>query len=55
MFGSCRDGKVIPRHFKFASGAVIRDITHQLAKAGMIEVAAGEGRKLTDKGRRALD
>ncbi|CAL5990672.1 Ribosomal_protein S19 [Hexamita inflata] len=55
MFGMAKDGTVVPRKFKLAGGAIITQICKQLKQQGLVEIVAGEGRKLTDKGKKALD
>jgi small subunit ribosomal protein S19e len=43
-----------PAHFRKASGAIIRKITHQLEAAGYIEKCK-KGRKISNKGLKFLD
>ena len=55
MFGSAADGSCIPNHFKLSSGSIMMTIAHQLQAQGFVEIAAGEGRKITEKGKKVLD
>ena len=47
--------KVRPRHTADGSGSVIRTALQQLAEAGYVEVAEGEGRQVTGEGQSLLD
>jgi len=47
--------KVRPRHKADGSGNVIRTALQQLAEAGYVEVAEGEGRQVTGEGQSLLD
>lgn len=53
-YGGARKRGYFPRHFKKASGAIIRKILQQLEKAGFVEKCA-KGRKITPKGQKFLD
>lgn len=54
MFGGCKDGSVVPRHFKLASGQIITTIIKQAQKLGYVEKSEN-GRKLSEKGKKFLD
>jgi small subunit ribosomal protein S19e len=58
-YGSAKQGsnryKVRPRHKAGGSGNVIRTALQQLAEAGYVEVAEGEGRQVTGEGQSLLD
>lgn len=47
--------RVRPNQTTPASGKVIRELLQQLATAGYVEIAEGEGRQVTDEGRALLD
>jgi small subunit ribosomal protein S19e len=53
-YGGARKRGYFPRHFKKASGAIIRKILQQLEKAGLVEKSA-KGRKITPKGQKLLN
>jgi small subunit ribosomal protein S19e len=52
--GSNRYG-VAPRHRTDGSKNIVRTLCQQLEEAGLVEVAAGDGRVITDEGRSLLD
>jgi small subunit ribosomal protein S19e len=54
FYGGPRKRGYFPRHFKKASGSIIRKILQQLEKAGLIEKAT-KGRKITPKGQKLLN
>jgi len=58
-YGSAKQGstryRTRPRHGSQASGKVIRTALQQLAEAGYVEVAEGEGRTVTPEGQGFLD
>jgi small subunit ribosomal protein S19e len=58
-YGSAKQGslryRVRPRQSSKGSGNVIRTALQQLAEAGYVEVAEGEGRQVTPEGQSFLD
>jgi len=58
-YGSAKQGsnryRVRPRHQTKGSGNVIRTALQQLAEAGYVETAEGEGRQVTSEGHSLLD
>lgn len=54
-FGGARNRGVRPNRAKKGSGSVIRESLQQLEKAGLVETAKGEGRRVSPKGRSLLD
>jgi len=58
-YGAAKQGstryRVRPRHSSGGSGNIIRTALQQLAEAGYVEVAEGEGRTLTPEGHSFLD
>jgi small subunit ribosomal protein S19e len=58
-YGSAKQGsnryQVRPRHKAEGSGSIIRTALQQLADAGYVEVAEGEGRQVTPAGHSLLD
>ncbi|KAK2949024.1 putative 40S ribosomal protein S19 [Blattamonas nauphoetae] len=57
VYGTSVDNGVMPRHFREASGKIIRTIVHQLEKAKLVEPVPGRngGRRVTKQGRGDLD
>lgn len=53
-YGGARKKGYHPKHFRKASGAIIRKILQQLEKARLVEKSA-KGRKITAKGQKFLD
>lgn len=53
-YGGARKKGSRPRHFRKASGAIIRKILQQLEKSNLIEKNK-KGRKITNKGKSLLD
>jgi len=58
-YGGAKQGstryRVRPPHKTGASGNIIRTLLQQLETAGYIEIAQGEGRKVTPEGKSLLD
>lgn len=58
-YGGAKDGstryRVAPAHHVGGSRKIIRTALQQLADEGFVEVAQGEGRRVTDEGRAFLD
>ncbi|MEF8813295.1 MAG: 30S ribosomal protein S19e [Halovenus sp.] len=58
-YGNAKQGsnryRVRPRHKTGGSGSIIRTALQQLAEAGYVEVAEGEGRQVTPEGHSMLD
>jgi len=56
LYGGGRETGVKPIHFKKGSGAIARNILHQLEAAKLVEKSSdGKGRALTAEGKRLLD
>jgi small subunit ribosomal protein S19e len=53
-YGGLRKKGYFPKHFRKASGAIIRKILQQLEKSGLVEKTA-KGRKITPKGQKLLN
>ncbi|MEM5879196.1 MAG: 30S ribosomal protein S19e [Candidatus Aenigmatarchaeota archaeon] len=53
-YGGSRKRGYFPKHFRKASGSIIRKILQQLEKAGLVEKTA-RGRKITPKGQKLLN
>lgn len=58
-YGSAKQGstryRVRPRRNAEGSGSIVRTILQQLEAAGYVEIAEGEGRKVTPEGHSLLD
>lgn len=54
FYGGARQHGYSPKHFKKASGNILRKILQQLEKAGLVEKTK-RGRKITPKGQKLLD
>lgn len=58
-YGGSKQGsnryRVRPNQKTKASGKIIRELLQQLADAGYVEIAEGEGRQVTGEGRALLD
>jgi small subunit ribosomal protein S19e len=55
QYGGRKDRGTRPEHVKKGGGGSIRKLFHQLEAAGLIENVKGQGRVLTNEGRRLLD
>jgi small subunit ribosomal protein S19e len=54
LYGGRKNRGVRPEHFYKGSGAIIRNILHQLEEAGLVE-KSDKGRVLSSRGRSILD